>query len=85
MRPKEGRRYAVRKQIITHDSQVASNPEPDWLDLEHMTQVEVTSEESAHSIRVGIDTRNRLGLTSVILGSGTEKWLRAVFSLGSAV
>ncbi len=38
----------MRKQIITQGSQEPSTLEPDWLDLEHITQIEVTSEEAAH-------------------------------------
>ncbi len=40
----------MRKQIITQSSQEPSTLEPDWLDLEHITQIEVTSEEAAHPI-----------------------------------
>ena len=40
----------MRKQIITQSSQEPTTLEPDWLDLEHITQIEVTSEEAAHPI-----------------------------------
>ena len=40
----------MRKQIITPDSQEPATFEPDWLDLEPITRIEVSSEEAAHPI-----------------------------------
>ncbi len=40
----------MRKQINAQGAQESAKPEPDWLELEHITQIEVTSEEAAHPI-----------------------------------
>ena len=40
----------MRKQIITHGAKESAGPEPEWLDLEHITQVEVSSEEAEHPV-----------------------------------
>ena len=40
----------MRKQIITQNSTEPSTLEPEWLDLEPIAQIEVTSEEAAHPI-----------------------------------
>jgi hypothetical protein len=40
----------VRKQVINKGPKGPSPPEPDWLDMEPVTQVEVTSEEAAHPV-----------------------------------
>jgi hypothetical protein len=40
----------MRKRKIGHEGQVASPTEPQWLDLESLAQVEITSEAAAHPI-----------------------------------
>jgi thioredoxin reductase len=40
----------VRKQIITQGPRGASTVEPDWLRLEHIARLEVTSEDAAHPV-----------------------------------
>ena len=40
----------MRKQVVTQGPQEPSTVEPDWLDLERVARVEVTSEEAAHPI-----------------------------------
>lgn len=40
----------MRKQVIARGRQEPSAVEPDWLDLEHIARVEVTSEEDAHPV-----------------------------------
>lgn len=51
----------MRKQIIPHGSQESAKPEPDWLDLEHITQIEVTSEEPIHPIESALMPGTGLG------------------------
>ncbi len=40
----------MRKRIITQGSPESSTPDPDWLNLERLAQVEVTSEEAEHPV-----------------------------------
>ncbi|HEV2150316.1 MAG TPA: hypothetical protein VGR37_23150 [Longimicrobiaceae bacterium] len=40
----------MRKRIITPSSEPASTPEDDWLDLEQVATVEITSEDPAHPV-----------------------------------
>ena len=40
----------MRKRIVSLVPTTSSLPDPDWLDLERVAQVEVTSEDSAHPI-----------------------------------
>ncbi len=40
----------MRKQVIAEGRQEPPTAEPDWLDLEHIARVEVTSEEAAHPV-----------------------------------
>jgi len=40
----------MRKRIIKQDSQEVSRPSQNWLDLERLAQVEITSEDAAHPI-----------------------------------
>ena len=46
----EGRGAPMRKRIIKQDSQDVSNASQNWLDLERLAQVEITSEDAAHPI-----------------------------------
>jgi hypothetical protein len=40
----------MRKRIIAQGQTTALSPEPDWLNLEHLVEVETTSEDSTHPI-----------------------------------
>lgn len=40
----------MRKRIIHRDPQPASSSNQQWLDVEHLAQIEITSEDSAHPI-----------------------------------
>ncbi len=40
----------MRKRQVNHEGQAASPTEPQWLDLERLAQVEITSEAAAHPI-----------------------------------
>ena len=40
----------MRKRIIHRDPQRASSSNQQWLDVEHLAQIEITSEDSAHPI-----------------------------------
>ncbi|HZS06313.1 MAG TPA: hypothetical protein VFD58_15840 [Blastocatellia bacterium] len=44
----------MRKRIISRGSPESLKPEPDWLDLERLAQVEVTSEDAAHPIEAAL-------------------------------
>jgi hypothetical protein len=65
----------MRKQIITHGSQEPSNPEPNWLDLDHITQIEVTSEETAHPIESALKPGAGLGWRAAESGEQTIRLL----------
>ena len=66
----------MRKRIITQESQEPSTPEPGWLDLEGLAQVEVTSEEAAHPIESALVPHTGLGWRAA--GSG-EQTIRLLF------
>ena len=40
----------MRKRIIALDQQQASAPDEDWLNVEELAEVEITSEDPAHPI-----------------------------------
>lgn len=40
----------MRKRLITGDRQDQRQPDRDWLDLEHLAEVEITSEDALHPI-----------------------------------
>ncbi|MDO9162582.1 MAG: carbohydrate-binding protein [Methylococcaceae bacterium] len=40
----------MRKRIITNDQQHTTAPDQEWLDLEALAEVEITSEDAAHPI-----------------------------------
>jgi hypothetical protein len=65
----------MRKQIITHGSQESSNPEPSWLDLEHITQIQVTSEEAAHPIESALIPGTGVGWRAAESGEQTIRLL----------
>jgi len=65
----------MRKQIITQSSQELSNPEPNWLDLGPLAQVEVTSEESAHRIDSALIPGPGLGWRAAESGEQTIRLL----------
>ena len=65
----------MRKQIITHDSQDPSTVEPDWLDLEPIAQIEVTSEEAAHPIESALIPDTGLGWRAADSGKQTIRLL----------
>jgi hypothetical protein len=65
----------MRKRIITHGSEEPSNPEPDWLDLDRITQIEVTSEEAAHPIESALKPGTGLGWRAAESGEQTIRLL----------
>ncbi len=65
----------MRKQIITEGSCEPSSLEPDWLDLEHITQVEVTSEEAAYPIESALILGSGLGWRAAESGEQTIRLL----------
>jgi hypothetical protein len=56
----------MRKQIITAVQQATDCPDDEWLNLEVLAEVEITSEDSAHPIE------------SALLRGGTSGWRAAV-------
>ena len=65
----------MRKEIITQGSQEPSTLEPDWLDLEHITKIEVTSEEAAHPIESALLPDSGLGWRAAESGEQTIRLL----------
>ena len=66
----------MRKQIITQSPQEPSTAEPDWLDLRHITQVEVSSEEAAHPIESALIPGTGVGWRA---GESGEQTIRLLF------
>ena len=52
----------MRKRIIDHGPEKAATADKNWLDLEALAQVEVSSEEAAHPIESALITECRTGL-----------------------
>ena len=65
----------MRKQIIAHGAQESAKPEPDWLELEHITQIEVTSEEAAHPIESALVPGTGMGWRAAESGEQTIRLL----------
>ena len=65
----------MRKKIITHAAQEPLTLEPDWLDLEHITRVEVTSEEAAHPIESALIPGAGVGWRAAESGEQTIRLL----------
>ena len=65
----------MRKRIITLGVQESARPEPDWLDLEHIAQVEVTSEEAAHPIESALIPDAGFGWRAAEAGEQTMRLL----------
>lgn len=61
----------MRKQIITNAAPETGRPEADWLDLEHISQVEVSSEEAAHPIESALIPGSELGWRAAVAGEQT--------------
>ena len=65
----------MRKQIVTQGSPEPSPLEPDWLELEQLAQVEVTSEEALHPIESALMSGTGLGWRSAESGEQTIRLL----------
>ena len=65
----------MRKQIITHGAQEPSTLESDWLDLEHITRLEITSEEAGHPIESALIPGRGLGWRAAESGEQTIRLL----------
>ena len=52
----------MRKRIISSSSENVSSTNQNWLDLEPLVRVEITSEDVEHPNRVSTDTGQRVGL-----------------------
>jgi hypothetical protein len=79
----------MRKRIIGHDPGEVAAPEPDWLNLERLAQVEITSEDVGYSIESALLPRMGPGWRAAQPGEQTIrlqfdeplriKWIRLVF------
>lgn len=56
----------MRKRIVSHGNKVASPMDQNWLDLDRLAQVEITSEDAAHPIE-----------SALLLGTGILGWQAA--------
>jgi hypothetical protein len=65
----------MRKQIITQNSEEPSTLTPEWLDLEPIAQIEVTSEEVAHPIESALIPGTGLGWRAAEAGKQTIRLL----------
>ena len=65
----------MRKQIITQNSTEPSTLEPEWLDLEPIVQIEVTSEEPAHPVESALIPGTGLGWRAAESGKQTIRLL----------
>jgi len=65
----------MRKQVITHGLQEPSTIESDWLDLEHLTRLEITSEEAEHPIESALIPGRGLGWRAADPGEQTIRLL----------
>ena len=66
----------MRKQVVTQGSQEPSTVEPDWLDLESIARVEVTSEEAEHPVESALIPGTGLGWRAADSG---EQSIRLLF------
>ena len=66
----------MRKQIIMEQTQGVSPAEPqDWLDLEHLVQVELTSEDAEHAIESALVSNTGSGWRAQVPGKQTIRLL----------
>ena len=65
----------MRKQIISNTAPETGRPEAEWLDLEHITQVEVSSEEAEHPIESALIPGGGLGWRAAVAGEQTIRLL----------
>jgi hypothetical protein len=61
----------MRKRIISHAPGEVAAAEPGWLDLEHLAQVEITSEDADHPIESALIPRMGSGWRAAQLGEQT--------------
>ncbi len=66
----------MRKQIVTPESQNASAVDQDWLDIDQLAKVELTSEDAAHPIEAALIPGNGSGWKAAQAG---EQAIRLVF------
>ena len=66
----------MRKQIINEETQSVSPAEPqDWLDLERLVQVELTSEDTEHAIESALVSNTGSGWRAQLPGKQTIRLL----------
>jgi hypothetical protein len=66
----------MRKRIINQSSKEPSSPDQDWLDLELLAQVEITSEDAGHPIESALTAGGGPGW---LAGEPGEQTIRLVF------
>ena len=65
----------MRKRIITRGTQDVMPPDQDWLDLENLAEVEVTSEDASHPIDSALKTGEESGWRASESGQQTIRLL----------
>jgi hypothetical protein len=66
----------MRKRVVSPVPKDSSPPDGDWLDLEHLAQVEVTSEDAAHPIESALGSGAELGWQA---GQPGQQTIRLIF------
>lgn len=67
----------MRKRIIHHDRQHSAAPDDEWLNIEELAEVEITSEDPAHPIESALASDTALGWQAA--GPGTQT-IRLIFT-----
>lgn len=65
----------MRKRIIEQSSKELSPPEQGWLDLEHLAEIEISSEDAAHPIESAIIPGTGPGWRAISPGEQTVRLL----------
>jgi len=66
----------MRKRVVNPVPKDSSPPDGDWLDLEYLAQVEVTSEDAAHPIESALGSGAELGWQA---GQPGQQTIRLIF------
>jgi hypothetical protein len=73
---KVGGKTLMRKRIIDRSSKTSSSADQNWLDLERLAQVEITSEDTGHPVESALTTDGGPGW---LAGEPGEQILRLLF------
>jgi hypothetical protein len=67
----------MRKRIVASPARETASPDDDWLDLESLAEVEVTSEDVAHPIEAALVPGHGSGWSAAVPGKQTIRLLFA--------